>query len=291
MSEIISSQSSASSSFWRVTRYREAWRIGLLAPVALFLVALLLWPLVEIVQGAIAGGSSSFQTLQLNTTLLRVLENTIVVSVITTLISTTLAYGIAFAAWRSGPTMRIVIFAFVLLPFWTDILVKTFALIELLRSHGVINDLLIAWGIIDQPLHLLHTRTAVIIGMVHYTLPYAVFPIFAVMLPLDKRLDQAAESLGAGRWGRMWHVLLPLTLSGILASAMLAFIISVGFFIAPVLLGGPGDLMISNTIEYYQTQLVDFNTAAMVAVGVSLAVTVLIVAYQRIPTEGQHGAN
>lgn len=263
----------------------------ILAPVVLFLAALLVWPLVGIVQGAFAGGGASLETLQQNTTLALVIKNTFVVSLVTAVITTVLAYIVAFAAWRSSPVMRIVILAFVLLPFWTDVLVKSFAWIEILRYNGIINNALLGLGVIDQPLRLLHTRLAVIIGMVHYTLPYAVFPIFAVMLPLDKRLDHAAASLGANRFQRAWLILFPLTLNGILASALLAFIISVGFFITPVLLGGPGDLMISNTIEYYQSQLVDFQTAAMLAVGVTIAVLVLVLLYQSVPTEGQYGSN
>jgi ABC-type spermidine/putrescine transport system permease subunit I len=126
--------------------------------------------------------------------------------------------------------------------------------------------------------------------MVHYCLPYAFFPIFAVLLPIDKRLDRAAVSLGAGRWSRTWLVLLPLSLPGILASSLLTFIISVGFFITPVLLGGPGDQMISNAIDYYQSKLVDFHAASFLALGVSLVVTVLVFIYQRIPAEGQHAS-
>ena len=254
-----------------------------------FLVALLFWPLLEIVRGAIAGGSASVDTLEANVTLALVIRTTIVVSLVTAVVTTVLAYLISLLAWLSGTATRIVIFGFVLLPFWTGVLVKNFALIELLRNDGVFNQLLLQLGLIDQPLRVLHTRIAVIIGMVHYTLPYAVFPIFAVMLPLDKRLDRAAASLGASVFARARHVLLPLTLSGILASALLAFIISVGFFITPVLLGGPADQMISNTIEYYQKELVDFETASLLALGVSLVVTVLVILYQRIPTENQHG--
>ena len=109
------------------------------------------------------------------------------------------------------------------------------------------------------------------------------------MLPIDPRLDQAAESLGAGRWQRARHVILPLTLPGVLASGLLVFIISVGFFITPVLLGGPADRMVANLIDYYERQLVDFNTASMLAVLVTIAVSMLVAVYNRIPKEGQYG--
>lgn len=266
------------------------WRALLLLPVFLFLAALLLWPYIEIISGTVAGWSASLKVLSSSALLWRNIVNTVLISLAAMLVTTVLAYVLAFMAWMTGPRARLMVFAFVLLPFWTDVLVKNFAWIELLRDNGIINDFLMWAGVIHEPLHLLHTRFAVIVGMVHYCLPYAFFPIFAVLLPIDKRLDRAAVSLGAGRWSRARLVLLPLSLSGILASSLLTFIISVGFFITPVLLGGPGDQMISNAIDYYQSKLVDFHAASFLALGVSLVVTVLVFVYQRIPAEGQHAS-
>jgi ABC-type spermidine/putrescine transport system permease subunit I len=267
-------------------------RIGpavLLLPVLLFLGVLLLWPLWEIVRGAAEGGATSLDKLGDNDIFGLVVENTIVISAITTVVTTALAYLIAFLAWRTTGVARLVVFAFVLLPFWTGVLVKNFAWTELLQERGPINEALVDLGVVDEPLQLLNNRLAVVVGMVHYCLPYAVFPIFAAMLPLDRRLDQAAESLGAGRWQRARHVIVPLTLPGTLAAALLVFIISVGFFITPVLLGGPGDRMVANLIEYYQRELVDFTTASLLAVMVTVAVSALVLVYQRLPKEGQYG--
>lgn len=264
------------------------WRYLVLAPVVVFLAALLVGPLWSIVQGAIAGGAASFHVLGNNVTLMLVIKSTLVVSVITAIATTVLGYYIAYAAWQSGAVGRLVIFSFVLLPFWTDVLVKNFAWMALLEFNGVINNALMALGLITEPLRLLHTRLAVIIGMVHYTLPYGVFPIFAVLLTIDKRLTRAAASLGAGKWHSFWLILLPLTLPGILSASLLTFIISVGFFITPVLLGGPRDQMISNTIEYYQNQLVNFDVAALLAILTTAGIFVLVAIYQRIPTASQY---
>jgi ABC-type spermidine/putrescine transport system permease subunit I len=263
--------------------------LALLAPVLVFIAILLLWPLWEILRGGLSGGQDSLDRLTANPIFGLVVQNTLVVSALTTLISTALAYLVALLAWRTSGVRRVIVFAFVLLPFWTGVLVKNFAWTELLQEHGPINSALLDLHVIDEPLTLLHNRLAVVIGMVHYCLPYAVFPIFAAMLPIDPRLDQAAESLGAGRWQRARHVILPLTLPGVLASALLVFIISVGFFITPVLLGGPADRMVANLIDYYERQLVDFNTASMLAVLVTIAVSVLVAIYNRIPKEGQYG--
>lgn len=274
----------------RLVSYVLSWRLLLLLPVFAFLAALLLWPYIEIITGTISGWASSVKALSSSALLSRDIVNTIVISLIATVFTVVLAYILAFMTWVTKGMGRLIIFAFVLLPFWTDVLVKNFAWIELLRDNGIINNFLAWLGIIHEPIHMLYTRFAVIIGMVHYCLPYAFFPIFAVLLPIDKRLDRAAISLGAGRWSRAWLVLLPLSLPGILASGLLTFIISVGFFITPVLLGGPGDQMISNAIDYYQTKLVDFHAASFLALGVSLVVTALVFVYQRIPAEGQHAS-
>jgi ABC-type spermidine/putrescine transport system permease subunit I len=136
---------------------------------------------------------------------------------------------------------------------------------------------------------LLHNRLAVVIGMVHYVLPYAVFPIYAAMIAIDRQLERAARSLGAPIRQVIWRVTLPLTLPGVYAAALLVFIISTGFFITPVILGSPGDMMIANLVDFYAHQLVDFESAAALAMMVVGAVSVLVYFYQRLRKEGQYG--
>lgn len=261
----------------------------LVLPVVVFFGFLLLWPLIELLRSAIDGGGTSLGVLRDNPTTGMIVGNTLAISAWTMFFVVILAYFLAFCAWRTSGVWRAVIVAFVLLPFWTGVLVKNFAWTIILQERGVVNDVLLWLHLTGEPLDLLHNRFAVIVGMVHYCLPYAFFPILAVMLPLDHRIEQAAESLGASRWRLARHVILPLTLPGILAAALLTFIISAGFFITPVILGGPGDRMIANLIDYYQTRLVDFNTAAMLAMLVTAVFSVLVFLYNRVPKEGQYG--
>ncbi len=136
---------------------------------------------------------------------------------------------------------------------------------------------------------LLHNRLAVIIGMVHYVLPYAVFPIYTALRGIDPRVERAARSLGASTPSLVWRVILPLSLPGVAAAAMLSFIVSSGFFITPVILGAPSDMMISNLVNYYVHELVDFSGGAVLAVLILAAFVPAIVAQQRVAQGGQHG--
>jgi len=167
------------------------------------------------------------------------------------------------------------------------VLIKNFAWAVLLQDNGVVNNLLQAAGL--GPFTLLHNRLAVLIGMVHFVLPYAIFPIYTAMRDIDRRLENAARSMGAGTAGVIWHVVLPLIMPGIAAAALLVFIVSTGFFITPVILGSPSDMMIANLIDYYVHELINFNSAAALAVLVALLLAPIIVMQQRIARRGQYG--
>ncbi|MGW3690638.1 ABC transporter permease [Streptomyces sp. NPDC005125] len=223
---------------------------------------------------------------------IRSLLNTFEISALSTLATVVLGYLLAVVIWRRGPLMKVVLFALVLLPFWTGVLVKNFAWAVLLQDNGLVNSVLQALGITQGPLTLLHNRFAVLVGMVHYLLPYAVFPIYAALAAIDDRLELAARSLGAGEASIFRRITLPLTLPGVSAAGLLVFIISTGFFITPVVLGGPGDMMIANEIDYYATQLTDFPGASALAVLLTVTVSVLAAVYQRIlRTGGEHEAS
>ncbi len=264
-------------------------RRWLLGPILLLNTLLFLVPLGLMAETSFTGGLAGYRDVLHSPLLEKIVVNTLVISGITTILAVALAYLCALCAWRSGPLGRAVVLAFVLLPFWTGVLVKNFAWAALLQDNGTVNDILQALGITSGPVTLLHTRGAVIVGMVHYTLPYAVLPIFAVMVAIDGRLERAAASLGAGPFAIARRVIVPLTLPGVYAATLLVFIISVGFFITPIVLGGPRDQMVANLVEYYARDLVDFRAASVLAIMVTVTVSLLVVLYQRLPKEGQYG--
>src|SRR5579871_1974345 len=265
-------------------------RSWLLLPVGVLYGVLALLPLGLILRFSLDDGGARYSAVMHSRLLIRVAQNTVVISLITTVVALLLGYVLAAALWRATPRQRSLLLAVILLPFWTAVLIKNFAWASLLQDNGAINSMLQMLGITSAPITLLHNRLAVIIGMVHYVLPYAVFPIYTSMSGIDRRIEQAARSMGATTPHVVWRIILPLTLPGITSAGLLVFIVSCGFFITPVILGAPSDMMVANLVDYYVHTVVDFGSAAALAVLILLAVLPLIVVQQLLPREGVHGA-
>lgn len=178
-----------------------------------------------------------------------VLVRSISIALQTTLWCLVLGYPLAFyISTRKHPGTRLVLLFLILLPFWTNFLVRTYALKSLISQEGIINTLLLNLGLISRPLQMLFTPFAVILGLVYGFLPFMVLPIYAAVERLDFRYVEAAYDLGASDWQAFWRVIFPLTLPGVIAGSMLVFIPAIGSFVTPDLLGGTRGLMIGNLI-------------------------------------------
>ena len=261
----------------------------LLAPAALLYGLMALAPSLIILQMSLSQGFGAYVRVLTDPILRPILANTVVISTQTTLVALLLGYYLAATLWRSGPRVRMALLALILLPFWTSGLVKNFAWAALLQDRGLINQGLRALGLTHHPLTLLHNRFAVILGMVHYVLPFAVFPIYSVMTGIDRSLERAALSLGASPAATLWRITLPLTLPGVYAGGLITFIISTSFYLTPVILGSQRDMMVANLIDTYTHETVDFAAASALAVVMMLAISVLYALYQRLPKESQYG--
>lgn len=156
------------------------------------------------------------------------------------------------------------LFAIVMLPFWTSILIRSYAWMALLGRQGVVNGMLRWLGAVDDPLKLLNTRFAVYVGMIHILLPFMVLPIHASLRSMDARLVAAAENLGAGPISVFRYVILPLSLPGVTAGCVLVFVLALGFYITPALLGGPSDMTISMLVAQ-EVELYHWDYAAALA--------------------------
>jgi putative spermidine/putrescine transport system permease protein len=205
---------------------------------------------------------------------LRVMTITLRIALVVTVVTLILGYPVAYVLAALPPSRANVLMIFVLIPFWTSILVRSYAWMVLLGQEGLINQGMIALGLRDEPIQLLHTRLAVYVGMIHILLPFMILPLYSVMRGIDRNLLRAAENLGAPPPAAFRRVFLPLSLPGIGAGCLLVFVLSLGFYITPALLGGQRDVMISMLIQQQVTQLKwGFGSAlALVLLVVALAV-------------------
>ncbi|MFS4581566.1 ABC transporter permease subunit [Phaeobacter sp. C3_T13_0] len=201
----------------------------------------------------------------------------VVSTVLTLLVGYPMAYGMARAPAEWRPTLMML----VILPFWTSFLIRVYAWMGILSNEGLLNQLLIWTGLINTPLTILNTNTAVYIGIVYTYLPFMILPIYSALERLDGSLIEAAEDLGCSRMQAFWLVTIPLSRAGIIAGCFLVFIPTLGEFVIPSLLGGSDTLMIGKVLweEFFSNR--DWPVASAVAVVLLLILIVPIVLFQR----------
>jgi len=199
---------------------------------------------------------------------------TLKMALVITILTIFLGYPLAFFMAHASSGLANFLMIFVLLPFWTSLLVRTTAWIALLQTNGVVNSTLLALGITDQPIEMLYTQFATIIAMTHILLPFMVLPLYAVMRGIDNSFMRAAISMGSRPLGAWYKIYLPMSLPGLSAGALLVFIISVGYYITPALVGGVDGQMISNIIAFHMQQSNNWELAA--ALGSLLLIMILV---------------
>ena len=259
-------------------------------PALLLLFVFFLFPVVRMLGFSIEGGSLDWYAKALGEGLyLRVFWNTFEIALLVTFFCLLLGYPLGFLMATTTPLWATVGFIFVLLPLWTSVLVRTYAWMVLLGRNGVFNRLLIDSGITEDPLPLLHNFTGVLIGMVHVLLPYMVLPVYGAVRRVDPAVVAAAEGLGASAWRIFWRIYLPLTLNGIFAGAVIVFVLSLGFYITPALLGGGRVMMIAVLIEQQVRETLNWPFAAALS-AVLLAFTFAVYALAQRFTRPQEGS-
>ena len=192
-------------------------------------------------------------------------------SFLTTLVAFVLGFPTAYFIATRPPETRSLWLFLVTIPFWTNLLIRTFAILEIIRNQGLVNTVLITLGVIDQPLDMLHTDIAILLGMTYVYIPLMILPIYASMERLDFRLVEAAYDLYATRWQVLARVILPLVKPGVVAGSILVFIPSLGAYVTPRILGGGKHLMIGNLIE------LQFGQGRNWPLGAALSLTLLVI--------------
>jgi ABC-type spermidine/putrescine transport system permease subunit I len=205
-------------------------------------------------------------------------------SVIVTLGCLILGYPVALGLVRSR-TMAPFILVIILLPFWTSVLVRSYAWMVLLGRHGLVNEALMALGLIDRPIRILNTTLATQIAMIHILLPYMILPIANALRQIDPSLIRAASGLGSTPFMTFRQVILPLSMSGVAAGTLLTFVLALGFYITPAMVGGPRDITLSMLIAQQVEQLNWAYAATLSAILLATALAILAVA-RKLPGVG-----
>ena len=259
----------------------------LVAPLVIYMVVLYALPVVAMLLRSFNDPTWSldrYKELVDDSVFFNTLSNTLYTAVIVTLGTLVLGYPVALALVRTKKWAPLII-VIVLLPFWTSVLVRSYAWMVLLGRHGLINEALMASGLIDRPLRILNTPLAVYIGMIHILLPYMILPVANALRQIDPSLARAASGLGSPPWRTFLQVTLPLSIPGVAAGGLLVFVLSLGFYITPAMLGGPRDITLSMLIANQVDQL-NWAYAACLS-GVLLATAlVIIAACRRLPGIG-----
>ena len=200
-----------------------------------------------------------------------------------------IGYPIAYGIARSSPAVRNALLMAVILPFWTSFLLRVYAWISILKNNGLINNVLLALGIVDEPIVMMQTDFAVYIGIVYTYLPFMILPLFARLARLDHTVLEAAEDLGCRPLKAFFTVTLPLSLPGVVAGSMLVFIPAVGEFVIPALLGGPDTLMIGRVLwdEFFANR--DWPVASAVAIAALFLLVIPITVFQRLRSSQAEG--
>ncbi len=256
---------------------RRVMTFALLAPAFVLLGGVLVWPVIELMARSFAdpqGPLVFYARLVEVPSYLQILLRTLMFSAATALICLIAGYPVAYKLATSGPLVRATILVCVLLPFWTNLLVRSYGWILILNPRGMINQALMGLGLITTPLELVYNTAGVLIGMSHIMLPYMILPLYAVMTRLDRRVTRAARSLGASPLATFLKVYFPLTLPGVMAGILLVFTISLGFFVVPALLGGARGLVLAQLIEFNINGALNWGMAS--ALSASLLVTTLV---------------
>jgi ABC-type spermidine/putrescine transport system permease subunit I len=246
--------------------------------IAVFFIA----PLAIMCWKSIESGGYTFDTFSAlfsSPLYIKVMSTTTKIACISTLFALVLAYPIAYTLTSGSGRVRRVILMFVLIPYWVDIIVRSFSWLIMLGDHGLINKALMGIGLTSEPIELLYNSFSVVAAMIQILLPLTIVTLFGAMLRIDRTLLAAAKIHGASDWNAFRTIFLPLSLPGIYGAGLLVFVLSLGFYVTPALLGSPRETMISQVIMTEATQILDWDQASGAGFVLLLITTALATVY------------
>ena len=256
--------------------------LSLATPALLLIVAIILIPVGWLFYLSFVGNDGQltlehYHKMILYKSYARVFMTTFQVSILTTILCILIGYPLAYFLAILPQRLAGFFMLAVLLPFWTSLLVRTYAWLVLLQKNGILNDFAISAGLWDEPVKLVHNLTGTLIGMAHIMLPFLVLPLYGSMRKIERDMMHAAANLGASPVQSFWKVYFPLSLSGMVAGSLIVFVLCLGFYVTPAVLGGGRVVMVATQITAILEN--QFNWGAASALGVVLLVATILVLY------------
>ena len=267
----------------KLQKIREQWMLlGLAAPSILIIIAVIMIPLGWLFYLSLIGKGGEFSLVNYQKMIeyksyARVYLTTFEVSILTTLVCIFIGYPLAYFLAQLPQRMAGIFMLTVLLPFWTSLLVRTYAWLVLLQKKGLLNEFAIQIGLWETPVKLVHNMTGTLIGMAHIMLPFLVLPLYGAMRRIEPDLMRAAANLGAKPVQVFWKVFFPMSLPGMVAGSLIVFVLCLGFYVTPAVLGGGRVVMVATQITAILEN--QFNWGAASALGVVLLIATLIILY------------
>ncbi len=206
---------------------------------------------------------------------------TIIISALAAAINLLVGFPVAYTLTRVKPKTANMIMGVIMISFWTSLLVRTYSWMVILQRNGVVNNILVNLGIINKPIQLMYTTGAVILGMVHILLPFMILPIYSVLKGIDPNLRLAAMSMGATKTKSFFRIILPLSVPGIASGIMLVFIQALGFYVTPMLLGGPKILMVSGLVDKQMFQFLNWSFGSALGMFLLFVTSIFLVGFNR----------
>lgn len=268
---------------------RRGSGFGMAMPALLLLMAFFVIPVAVLLSRSVTEpvpGLQNYETLLGSATYLKIFLNTFMVSGLVTLITALIAFPVSWALAIMPSRIAGLVFSIILLSMWTNLLARTYAWMVLLQQTGLVNRMLMGLGITDQPIQLVNNLIGVTIGMVYIMLPFMILPLYGVIKKIDPAILQAAALCGANRTQALRRVLLPLAAPGIASGALMVFVMSLGYFVTPSLLGGTANMMLAELIVQQVQSLVNWGMGGAAAF-ILLVVTLALYALQLRLFEGK----
>ena len=266
----------------RLDRHEKYTLFGLTIPYLILVFGLIIFPIGWLFYMSFIGRDETlsldnYKRIWESKAYFRIFKTTFQISILTTLLCAVIGYPLTYFMSQLSKRWANICLIGVLIPFWTSLLVRTYAWLVLLQKKGLLNTLAIDWGLWSEPIKFVHNTSGTLIGMVHIMLPFLILPLYANMRTIDKDCLKAAANLGATPTRAFWTVFFPLSLPGLFAGLLIVFVLCLGFYVTPALLGGGKVIMvamkISDNIELY------YSWGAASALGVVLLIVTMIILY------------